>query len=317
VILMMETHVAHTFLDTDLRAAPWFEWLDYANGLVAPSFLFIAGFTQGGRWQGGQGKPLSLEGRARRLAGIALLGYGLHFPFSQLWNAEWSEALRLGTQIDVLQCLAVSLFVLLLVTLGAQRLAPPWRGEVWWRVLGALALAVILAAPSVAEWEGGSLPVRALINHSTGSLFPLFSWSAFVFCGALCGEMASRPILVRIGATAAVMALGQILPSLTFSAVSPQFFLERLGWVMMLALFCEWLVPDQASSWVSFAGRESLIMYVGHLTLIFLLATIGLPERELSWPATLGWMGVVMAVTFGLAFAKSRWGAWAEGLVSA
>jgi len=317
VILMIETHVVNTFLHADLRAAAWFEWLDYVNGLVAPSFLFIAGFTQGVRWQGGRGKPLSLGRRGQRLAVIAFIGYALHFPSPQLWSGQWAEAIHLGTQIDVLQCLALSLFVLLLVTWGAQRLARPWRSGVWWSVLGALAVAVILASPFLSKWAGGALPLRAFVNTSTGSLFPLFPWAAFVLCGALCGALATLPVRARIGAMTAAMVLGQAIPSASFSAFSPEFFFERLGWVMLLALLCEWRIRESATCWVSWAGRESLLMYVGHLTLIFTLVAIGLPEAELSWAMTLPWIGVVIGLAFAMAFAKARWGEAAEKLVPA
>src|SRR4051794_4836608 len=47
VVMMIETHVLNTFLLAGSRASAWFEWLNYFNGLVAPSFLFIAGYLQG------------------------------------------------------------------------------------------------------------------------------------------------------------------------------------------------------------------------------------------------------------------------------
>lgn len=322
VVLMIETHVANTFLEADLRSTAWFTALTYVNGLVAPSFLFIAGFVQGAGWKGGMGKLVSFRRRALRLGWIAWIGYGLHFPFPQLWKGDWQGAIRLGTQVDVLPCLAVSLLVLLALTWGGQRLPVAWRSVVWWGVLGCLALGVIVASPVMTKWPALSVPIplRAFLNASTGSLFPLFSWSAFVFCGAICGAMAKLPVALRLLAMLVAVGLGQTIPSVSFSAMSPEFFFERLGWVMGLAMMCEWLVRDREgpAPWLSFAGRESLVMYVGHLCLIFYAADAGvLPAMELPLGETLAWTGVVILFTFAIAAAKSRWQAVSAKLVTA
>ncbi|RFC48754.1 MAG: putative membrane protein [Verrucomicrobia bacterium] len=320
VVFMIETHVANTFLRSDLRETDWFTALTYLNGLVAPSFLFIAGYVQGIAWQGGTGRPVSFGRRARRLGMIALIGYGLHFPFPQLWRGEWWSALQAGTQVDVLACLALSLFALLVLTWGLQKLPQAWRNPLWWSVLTGLALAVIWASPMLARWPGLSVPVafRALLNVSTGSLFPLFPWSAFVFCGALSGAMASHKWIVRLLMVGTMAVLGQAIPSAFFSAASPEFFCERLAWVLGLAMVCERLVRENPPGWLAFAGRESLVMYVGHLALIFLLVGSGvLPERDLAPRAVLGWTLVVMVWTFAVALGKTRWQSAAAKLVEA
>jgi len=311
VLLMIETHVANTFLQADLQASAWFARLTYLNGLVAPSFLFIAGFSLGLAWRHGSLRPDSMPRRFRRLCWIALLGYGLHFPFPQLWRGEWAEALRLGTQVDVLPCLAVSMAVLLLISWGIQSWKRPGWSLAWGITVAALALPVIAAAPGLAAWGDGPILLRAFVNASTGSLFPLFPWAGFVFCGALIGawnpgaSAASGRFLVAF----AVIALGRALSGDVFSAVGPAFFLERLGWVMALALGCEALIRERPSCLTSFAGRESLLMYAGHLSLIFFLADAGIvTEREQSLPETLAWVVVVTGLTFAMAFVKARWG---------
>lgn len=308
VLWMVETHVANTFLQADLQGTGWFAGVTYLNGLVAPSFLFIAGFAQGLRWQGGGGTPVCFPRQARRLGGIALVGYALHVPFPQLWRREWELAWRLGTQVDVLQCLAVSLLVLLTLTWGAQRLPTRWRRVPWWIGVTGLLIAVMVSSRGLANWEGGMLPVRAFVNGSTGSLFPLFSWSAFVFAGALCGALWSQPVSMRLLVLFVVVGVGQTLPESDFSAMSAEFFLERLGWVIGLALLCERLVPQAADGWICFAGRESLWMYVGHLGFIFFLADTGLvPGKGLQLPATVGCLVGIVLGTYGLTWAKTHW----------
>ena len=45
VIVMIEVHVVNAFLIRETRAEWWFVIVNYINGLVAPSFLFITGFA--------------------------------------------------------------------------------------------------------------------------------------------------------------------------------------------------------------------------------------------------------------------------------
>ena len=45
LLVMIETHVFNAFLDTPLRLTGWFGNLNFLNGLVAPSFLFVLGFV--------------------------------------------------------------------------------------------------------------------------------------------------------------------------------------------------------------------------------------------------------------------------------
>src|SRR6187431_1327440 len=59
VVAMIEAHVVNTFLAPALRQTEWFAWLNWFNGLVAPSFLFIAGWAQGMSWSAGAGKPVA------------------------------------------------------------------------------------------------------------------------------------------------------------------------------------------------------------------------------------------------------------------
>lgn len=310
VVFMIETHVANTFLREDLRETGWFTALTYLNGLVAPSFLFISGYVQGTAWKGGLGRPVFLGKRLRRLGTIGLIGYGLHFPFPQLWQGDWTAAIRFGTQVDVLTCLAVSLFGLLLLTRGIQLLPEGWRNGIWWLMVGGLALAVIGASPALARWPGLSIPVplRAFLNVSTGSWFPLFPWSAFVLCGAMSGAMASLGPGLRLLVAVLVAGLGRMIPSESFSPFSPEFFLERLGWVLALAWICEGVVRENPPDWLALAGRESLLMYVGHLALIFFLAGTGLlPGQDLAPGETLGWTLVVIILTFVMVVVKTRW----------
>lgn len=45
IIIMIEVHVFNAFLLPELRQTGWFSVLNFINGLVAPSFLFVSGFA--------------------------------------------------------------------------------------------------------------------------------------------------------------------------------------------------------------------------------------------------------------------------------
>ena len=317
VVAMIETHVVNTFLAPGLREAAWFGWLNWCNGLVAPAFLFIAGYAQGMSWRASTGKPVAFGRKARRLLGIAALGYALHFPFVEIGRHRWADALRTGTQVDVLQCLAAAL----LGVLGVQALtgvfAEKWRGVARWVVLLGLTVGTVWFAPRSANVDIAPVPLGAFLNDHTGSLFPLFPWAAFVFCGALAGALASRAAGWLLVAAGGVKGCAFLAGDGTFAALSPAFFGERLAWVLALAVLGQWLARAWRPRGVLFAGRESLVMYAGHLLLIAWSVQAGVPRGGFGVAGAAMIFAGVLRVTFAVAFGKAKWSArTAAGAVS-
>lgn len=290
VLVMIETHVGNTFLASDHWPAAWRVNLNYVNGLVAPAFLFIAGYAHGLGLRRKRAVRARIGPRLVRLAGIAAFGYALHFPVMEVLAGRWSDALRVGSRVDILTCLAVALAALVLI----ERACGRW---VQAGVAAAMA-AVVIAAPFAVEWTAGPGALVALLNPSTGSLFPLFPWAAFAFAGFLVSEQ--RPtfpsFLARAaGAAAVVFLLGRA----NLTPVSAAFFFERLAWILALVPVCAWLSSKCAPSIVLFAGRESFWLYVVHLALIEMLASVITPRVD--WPATLALLAVVLAGSFAIA----------------
>lgn len=188
VIVMIEVHCVNVWLLNELRPS----WLDYVNGLVAPSFLACAGFslTLSTYRADGSIRPF-FPGMAKRLGFILLCAYALHAPGFTL--AEWTvlatphKLLELF-KIDVLQCIVFSLLIL-------QAQARLIRDV---RVFSLVALALAIWIPIIspylwAEGVGNGLwmPVRGLLNGNVDrgvqSLFPLFPWLSFPAFGAFLG----------------------------------------------------------------------------------------------------------------------------------
>ncbi|MBP1656514.1 MAG: Acyltransferase domain protein, partial [Bacteroidetes bacterium] len=124
VIVMIETHVVNATIRPETAAQPWFDIINFINGLVAPSFLFASGMAYAVTTRRkldsyvSFGTPLFRQ--LWRLLFILLLGYGLHIPKFNLGQMVQgvSEGQWLGFfQSDVLHCIAVSLLILQMILL--------------------------------------------------------------------------------------------------------------------------------------------------------------------------------------------------------
>jgi hypothetical protein len=187
---MIEVHVVNVWLYAGLRP----DWLNYLNGLVAPSFTMAAGYSLviSTFRTDGTLRPFWPD-TARRLGFILLCAYALHAP--GITAADWTvlntvQKARELFKIDVLQCIVFSLLIL-------QGLARLVRNP---RVFTVLALAVALFVPLVSPhlWatgvaDGMWLPIRGFFNGNTDrgltAMFPLFPWIAFPAFGAFLGGL--------------------------------------------------------------------------------------------------------------------------------
>src|SRR2546423_1844123 len=110
VVFMVETHML-VLLRPDLRVGAWAARLNFVDGLVAPSFIFAAGFSLGlvQVRTAAQGDRAARIRRTLRRIGevmaVGLLVNAIWFPVRQ--QPGW--LLRL----DILPCIAVSLLAAL------------------------------------------------------------------------------------------------------------------------------------------------------------------------------------------------------------
>jgi uncharacterized membrane protein len=190
VIVMIEVHVVNVWLQPGLRP----DWLNYLNGLVAPSFTMAAGYSLviSTFRTDGTLRPFWPD-TARRLGFILLCAYALHAPGVTL--ADWTvlNTVQKGRElfkIDVLQCIVFSLLILQ----GLARLVR--HPKVFTGLALGLAVLVTLVSPSM--WAAGVadglwLPIRGLFNgnpdRGVQALFPLFPWIAFPAFGAFLGGL--------------------------------------------------------------------------------------------------------------------------------
>jgi uncharacterized membrane protein len=320
VLWMMQTHCFNAFRSPDWLPMGWFPWVNYANGLVAPSFLFIAGFVQGNGsrrvWDSGR-QVLIASRRSLRLMVILLISFLIHFPWAGFGDKQAARTATLVNwlcTVDILACLSVSLMGLLLVARICQ------RPLAFTLACGCLAVLAVALAPLTAAWTGETPTAKILLsrlNVNHGALFPILPWLGFVALGALVGHWQGNAgvFLVGAGACWAGSHLTPHCPGVTALA-QPDFFLERLAWVLLLgALFASWRQAGQ-SRLLAFCGRYSLSLYVIHLEIIYGVLVHRSYFKNAS-PATA--VGVSMLITLagslGLAYGWDRFRAWRMALV--
>lgn len=310
---MIETHCFNAFRDADWLESAWFPWLNYANGLVAPSFLFIAGFVQGHSmrrvWERGERVRIG-KSRVVRLVLVFALGYALRLPLvASFGGAESSVSVLVQwlCTVDVLSCLAVSLG-LLLVLGRICRNSRQFDLLACLFVIGSVAL-----APLATSWTQGN-PFSSLVltwtNGSYGALFPLLPWFGFVALGAVCARWRGRVGIFVMGAAAAWIA-SWLLPEISgnTSQAQPGFFLERLCWVLLLGAGFAACRPLSQLKLLQFVGKNSLVLYVIHLQIIYsVLLNIGW-FREIS-AASAVWISlpITLAGSLGVAWLLSHYG---------
>ncbi len=312
VVVMVWVHVANTLLTAEEQMTEWYGRLTFFHGLVAPAFFWIGGFVRGVRVPQPGGKRPGF-GAVKRLLGVMLLGYLMHFPWRVFIHFEWDATSgKEMMTVDVLQTLAFTG----LVMVGVERFVITRRMQQW--VMGVLAVVFVVLERWAGDWVTSWPFVNAWLSRQTGSVFCLFPWVGFGLAGWLCGSwvVAGRGKAVWIYACiGAMLAWG--VPQLEWLGRGEAFFLQRLGWVILVALVVAGVfrMPQGRAGMVSsallIAGRESLVIYVAHLTIIHAIPSpFGTLEqclgRRQSLVQVVGWFVFIAAISWGAAWWNER-----------
>ncbi|MCL5035011.1 MAG: DUF1624 domain-containing protein [Bacteroidetes bacterium] len=301
-IFMIETHVVNALLLNGLRESFTFSTLDFLNGLVAPSFLFVAGFsfTLAVNRNGDAYRKFSPElvRHLRRLLFIMAVGYMMHIPYFSLFktvHGSTSQDITAFFAVDILQCIAVTLILLhlLRVLIKSDR---TFNIVVW-----GLFWFFIVAAPIVGLFDTSKVLPQFLgqyLNRLNGSLFPLFPWSSFLIAGAIAsqkitfekeGRFADRLILTG----GALIVVGYLLyfihrtffPQPDLFNYAPGWFILRLGILLWILKGVIWYESKRKLEWsaVKTFGRESFLVYVAHILFVY-----GSSAKNVSLVDTIG-----------------------------
>lgn len=290
LIIMIEVHVVNTLLTPALRETWWFTYLNFINGLVAPSFSFASGLVFVLSLQKGieQLRTFGKEfwRKVSRIGLIFFVGYSLHIPYYSLTkilaNPTQANLDSLYT-VDILQLIATGLIFLLLARIFI-------KSENRFYNFSLIVTAIVLIVSQI-TWNIDFTQYMPLFfanyfNKMHGSLFPGFPWWAFVFSGAY---VAKYYIKAKQDKTEREFAKKLIIIGTTFYLISvvvqyllfptqlanirpnPFFFFERFG-IILFSLGIFWFYLQNKENYKSLildVSRESLLIYWVHLQLIY------------------------------------------------
>jgi uncharacterized membrane protein len=292
VMVMIEVHAVNGLMRPAYRESLWFAPLDFINGLVAPVFLFLAGFAFHVAVQRNSAALRTwgpaLRKTLARIGLIWLLGYLLHIPSFSLrsWYRDaTTEQWQHFFSIDILQCIACGLLLLLLLRLIVT------RDRIFLGMVTLLGCAAVVPASGIYQMDLLTvLPLwfASYIAPVSSTLFPLLPWFGFMAAGVLVSCFFLRAaaqgredhFLYTVAGIGWVLVL-VCLPLLAWfnhqlgvlfdERPHVLFFAARLGGVCILLGLCYWLCRgrETLSPSIVCAGQETLMIYCIHLQVLY------------------------------------------------
>ncbi len=291
VLIMVQGHVTNTTILPALRTSRPHHYLNLLNGMVAPGFIFIAGFAIAlvleKKWESFVRfeKPLWMQ--VRRLLFVLGVAFWLHLPvwsFRSMLGLS-SESFLHFLRCDVLHLISLSLLMILFLTVFLRNK----KAAMW--MLFVLGLTNVFVTPFLYDIDGRDYlqpPLSDYINVKHGALFPLFPWSAFAFLGAFVSWIYQKArssgretlfftVLAISGAIMFVSAFALFYAPWQYhtyadpSRSSPRHFMLKMGFnFLVLALFWRYeRMRKPQESWLNTAGQESLLVYGLHLVIVY------------------------------------------------
>ena len=288
---MVQGHTMDVLLAPAYREGLVFKvWL-FLRGLTAPTFFILSGvsFTVSTSkyWEPYSRPSWKLFRRVGRFAFFIFLGYVMHLPASRLEDFRYVDAQGWQSwfQVDVLQCIGLTLLLLQLLVLFSGE---PTRFARWSAVCSG---AVILLTPLswAVDWNRFlPLPLAPYLSAQNGSYFPLFPWAGYVIFGAALGyrlrdwsaiqssvyrirNLAIFGAMLGSGGLLSILPFTWLYPKVDFWTTSPSLFMIRAACVcFILALFSHlttrFQVPERACRALA---QESLVVYFVHLSIVY------------------------------------------------
>ena len=312
IMVMIETHIVNQFLSAYYSKGVFIHFLNFFNGMVAPSFLFISGFS----FFISLSRKIDVIKTLKKVFFVWGIAYALHLPyyslkkvFFELNNTQYLDFI----QADVLHCMAVGWLLLL----AAKLLIKDEKAfTVFLWIAGA---GFVLAAPFIWKIDFGQflpLPIAAYFNSKYRSMFPIFPWLGFMFAGALAAHYFFKAknlvkdnrymhYLTFTGAGLFVISLLIFLIPFSFFGLKsdwgakPYFFAARLGLALLFlsAMYFYEKHYSVKSRIMLFASREALGIYVWHLMFMYSIQFYGKPLGEIFYKSFNIWQSVLATLT--------------------
>ncbi len=313
VLVMLQTHSLMLLLP-EITKTEFYRQLVSIDGLVAPSFIFSAGFALA-LVQVRAG----LAGRREEQAKKTLKRIGEVLFVASFINFIWfgyaimRGELKWFLRIDILHCIGISLLLVMpfLVGLSTRPLLLRW-------VTLIIALAIFGVSPYGEQvtgfWTLFLNTKTGWLDATTGAAFPLLPWAGYVFLGAsfgaTIGSMKSEKELW--GWLALLIGIGLVLflndasvkamyPPHNFWVTNPADAARRWTYVLgLVAIFrlveMKWPASAQtrAMKWLAGFGGMSLSAYFFHLMLLYRVLFARFFREQADWP--LFWVLVIALI---------------------
>ena len=295
MIMMMQGHTLDSLVladQLDISRFPWIVWF-HIRGATAPIFLTVSGilFTLTlRRRDNGSMQPAQAKQRVRWAGVHMLIGYLLVFPAANVLDLPDvnAEGWKFFFQANILQLNAVALSLITLLSLSVHK--PVYLKR--YAFLGAASILVFTPWINHFPWFG-LVPefLASFLSYEHGSYFPVFPYAAYMFFGAGIGVIVREaPVeqrAQRLRDVALRSGILLLLSGLVMLAIEPRLFwfydqlnnlqsfpavvlLREAGVMLLCAFFCMLPMPQRGlRRLVELWGRQSLVIYVIHLLLLF------------------------------------------------
>ena len=287
ILMMLQGHFVDTLLNPIYRDDTYFAYTvwSYFRGITAPTFFTISGlvflYLLLKANKKGSDKLRLKKGATRGLM-LILIGYALRIPFFSWLKGSFDTYFLV---IDVLQCIGLSLLLLISLYLLCRR-----NSYVLSVVLLCLGCVIFLTEPLYRNWTLDHVPLvfANYLSKSNGSVFTMLPWFGYVAFGGFLATLffrnSQKKYFKQITVTS-FFALGIVL--LLYSTIILQnlFYLTkielfessanynylflRLGNVLLYFGFFYLLERFMKQSIVTRIGEKTLNIYIVHFIIIY------------------------------------------------
>ena len=294
VLQMVQGHTVDVLLSNDYRnfdSTVYSIWF-FMRGMTAPIFLFTSGtvFTYLFRLAK---EPFLKNHRVKkglyRFLLLVGLGYLIRYPtatvviFSDVTPQQWATFLT----VDVLHLIGFGIFFILLFAFISEKVG---NRDTLIFSLGALFFFGLWPVAAQINWTNYfPVPIAAYFYEKTGSLFPLFPWVGYLFCGAMLGSyLAKKPLIFRTTKFSLKIAIMGALLIFIFAVLksvenstenttikywtdSYGLIALRVGFVLILNSIVSFvsLKLDSIPRILVLIGRNTLLIYIAHLVILY------------------------------------------------
>jgi hypothetical protein len=320
---MLQGHVFHSFLRTDLRQESPYILSQFVGGMPPAIFLFLTGVTLAFLMSSSERKGLTGGQKVLTVARRSGYLFALAFAFRiQMWifggmGNPWTDLFR----VDILNAMGFSILTMSLLALFRA------RDRIRFAAISGIAIAA--AAPLVSSagltWMPWVLRDYLVPNYNYFAFFP---WAAFLSFGVATGtvlrqlphDSTDRAMQWTAIVGGALILGGQYFSNLPYSLYpqsefwlnSPGLIFIKLGVILLMLSFAYlWNehLAGEGWSWVRQFGTTSLLVYWVHTEVVYGWWFYFWKENLGVGQTVLAAAGVILAM-LGLSVVRTNWGRW-------